>query len=160
MPGRDSEVHTRIGLCSEAGMWPIWSGQLGRDSSLLTPIYSGPAFQFGLRQSMVSSRGECISSWLHRTLLAWELKPHLEDRLSQGEMEVTPEATDGASRESQAGKGDSPRTVQFLGLFCSQKINQGTIQPDKKWFEKYWGIDSKWFWFLDDRAQCFKQTFL
>lgn len=46
-------------------------------------------------------------------------------------MEVTPEAADGASQESQAGKGDSPQHCSFLDFFCSQKVNQGTIQSDK-----------------------------
>ena len=52
-------------------------------------------------------------------LLAWDLKPHLEGMLCQGEMEETSVATDGASRESQAGKGDSPGMVRLLGYFCS-----------------------------------------
>lgn len=52
-----------------------------------------------------------LPDFTEHALLAWELKPHLEDGLSPGEMEVAPEATDGDSRESRAGKGDSPRTV-------------------------------------------------
>lgn len=52
---------------------------------------------------------------LLRTLLAWELKPRLEGMLSQGEMKETLVASDGASRESQTGKGDLFGMVCLLG---------------------------------------------
>lgn len=162
MPGRGSELHTGIGLCSEAGMWPIWSGQLGRDSSLLTPIYFGPVFPIWTSSKQgLQPRGDAyLPDFTGHVPLVWELKPHLEGMLSPGEMEVTSESTDGSSRESQAGKEDSPRAVRLLGtfLFIESKLRHDAVRQKtgmKTVDEQI--VNDFGFWVT---GQCFKQTFL
>lgn len=115
-------------------VWAVGEGLISPHSHILWPCF----FNLDSIKARSPAEGSAyLPDFTEHVLLAWELKPHLEAGLSQGEMEVTPEATDGASRESQAGKGDSPRTVQFLRLFLSHTVNQGTIQSDKMWFKKY-----------------------
>lgn len=71
-PGRGSEELPRIGQCTRAGMWPIWSERLGRDSSVHGSHTAWPCFSIWLLQSMFSSRGARISFlWLQKMCPCW-----------------------------------------------------------------------------------------
>lgn len=106
----------------------VGEGLISPHSHILLALF----FRFGLHQSKVSSRGgdAYLPDFTGHVPLAWELKPHLEGMLSPGEMEVTSESTDGSSRESQAGKEDSPRAVRLLGtfLFIESKLRHDAVR--------------------------------